>query len=142
MSKPNRGLLLDTHIWIWFLCGSDQLHRSPALPEVETAVERSNVFLCTISLWETALLAAKGRITLSMDTLDWMKLGLRETGIQLACLSPEVAIESTGLGADFHGDPADRIITATARIHDYALVTRDSRMLTYAQAGHCKFIGA
>ena len=139
---PERAILLDTLVWIWFTNGSDRLAGSDACAAIESAIDSSSAFLSSISLWETAMLVSKRRITLSMDSLEWMRNGLDKTGIQLLDITPEIAAESANLGEGFHGDPADRIIVAGARIHNCHLVTRDARILAYAREGHCKALPA
>jgi len=52
-------------------------------------------------------------------------------GIRVLELTPEIAIESTQLPGEFHRDPADQIIVATARIHDCELVTSDGKIVEY-----------
>jgi PIN domain nuclease of toxin-antitoxin system len=56
---------------------------------------------------------------------------LQYPGIQLLALTPEIAVESTRLPGEFHRDPADQIIVATARIYDCPLLTVDDRILKY-----------
>jgi PIN domain nuclease of toxin-antitoxin system len=133
----DRTLLLDTHVWIWFVMGSDELHGAAIRGSMESAIKSSGLFISSISLWETAMLVAKRRIALSIDTLDWIHAGLRETGIQTIEITPEIAVESVNLCDSFHGDPADRIIVATARVRNCCLVTRDARILAYSREGFC-----
>jgi PIN domain nuclease of toxin-antitoxin system len=81
------------------------------------------------------MLAAKGRISLSRPVDDWVQAALRGPGVRLLPLSPETAIESTRLPGVPHGDPADRILIASARTLGGQLATCDSEILTYAQSG-------
>jgi len=60
-----------------------------------------------------------------------MREALAYPGMRLIELTPQIAIESTKLPGSFHGDPADQIIVATARIHDVFLLTVDSKILKY-----------
>lgn len=62
---------------------------------------------------------------------EWFENALSYPGIQLFPLTPEIAIESTKLPGEFHRDPADQIIAATARFHGCPLVTSDSKILDY-----------
>jgi PIN domain nuclease of toxin-antitoxin system len=78
---------------------------------------------------------AKGRLSMSCSVQSWVRQALALPGVQLAPLSPDIALESAALPSVFHGDPADRIIVATARIFDARLVTRDEKILTYASEG-------
>lgn len=79
------------------------------------------------------MLKVKGYIRLTKRCLDWIHQALSAPGMALIPLSPEVAIESSHLPGSFHGDPADRILAATARIYDAVLVTQDSKLLAYGK---------
>jgi PIN domain nuclease of toxin-antitoxin system len=68
-----------------------------------------------------------------MDCLDWIKLALTAPSISLLQLTPEIAVLSTRLPADFHGDPADRIIVASARKSGAYIVTKDSKIVEYGK---------
>jgi PIN domain nuclease of toxin-antitoxin system len=84
------------------------------------------------------MLEKKGRITLSRSIDEWTKAALTAPGIRLVDLSPEIAIESTRLPGEPHGDPADRIIIATARVLGATLITRDEQIVSYASGGHVR----
>jgi hypothetical protein len=86
--------------------------------------------------WEVAMLEAKGRISLSRPVEDWVRSALRAPGTRLLPLTPEIAIESTRLPGSAHGDPADRILIASARVSGGRLATRDRGILDYAGGGH------
>jgi PIN domain nuclease of toxin-antitoxin system len=124
-------LLLDTHIWIWYLSGNQLL--SERLQAIINDDEHE-LWLSPISLWETLLLAEKGRIILKPTPRDWIQNSLQELNTQQAPLSHEIAILSRQLNLD-HQDPADRFIAATAIHLDFILVTVDNR-LTNASGLH------
>jgi PIN domain nuclease of toxin-antitoxin system len=129
-----RQFLLDTHVWIWYVTGSEELRDS----DIRRTMKSSSLFISSISLWEASMLVSKRRITLSIDTLDWLRTGLQDTGIQTIDITPEIAVESANLGESFHGDPADRIIVASARVRKCCLITRDTRILAYSKKGFCR----
>ena len=85
---------------------------------------------------------AKKRITLGMPCIHWIKSSIDEFGITLLPLTPDIAVESCQLPDNFHGDPADRIIVATARIENCQLLTRDKNILSYGKKKHLKAIKA
>ncbi len=88
------------------------------------------------------MLQAKGRIGLSLELEEWVRRGLSAPGVRLAELSPEVLVESTRLPGEVHGDPADRMLVATARRLGASLATRDGAILSYAGRGHLSVLDA
>ncbi len=113
-------IVLDTHAWIWLASDPGRLGRR-ARRLLRTDRSRG---LAAISCWELAMLAARGRIELDRDPVAWMDDALRAEHIELLPLTPAVAVASAQLG-EFRGDPADRLIVATALTHGAVLVTRD-----------------
>ena len=71
------------------------------------------------------------RLELPVGLREWFREALNYPGIQLLDLSPEIAVESTRLPGDFHRDPADQIIVATARLSTCPLITSDRKILDY-----------
>jgi PIN domain nuclease of toxin-antitoxin system len=116
-------ILLDTHAWIWAAAAPERLGRDGRRL---LARDRARG-VAAISCWEVATLAARGRIELDRDPVTWMEEALVEVGADLLPLTPAVAAASAQLG-DFHGDPADRLIIATALTHGAVLVTKDERI--------------
>lgn len=135
-------LLLDTHVWIWLMDGAERELGRGALDAVREASVRGRVLVSAISVWEVAMLEAKGRLRFSLEVGEWVRRALAAPGLRLADLSPEIAVESSRLPGEVHGDPADRILMATARRLGAALVTRDGRILEYARAGHLATVDA
>lgn len=133
-------IVLDTHAWIWLLNG-DPLSDA-ARHAVRSAAEQGSVRVSAISVWEVGMLVAKGRLGLRTPVRDWVRQALEAPGIRLVELSPEIALESCQLPGEIHGDPADRILAATARVLNAALITRDERLLAYGQAGHLGVVPA
>ena len=81
------------------------------------------------------MLAAKGRLGLSVPLRDWVDRALQVPGVYLAPLDALSALESTLLPGELHGDPADRFLIATARTQGKILATRDRPLLGYAKQG-------
>lgn len=134
-------VVLDTHVWIW-LVGGDRTLSAEARAAIEEAAAAGQVLVPAISVWEVALLEARGRIVLAKPCARWVSDALAAPGLALAPLTPEVTIESVRLPEPFHDDPADRMIVATARLADAALVTRDARLLDYGARGHVASVRA
>jgi len=133
-------LLLDTHIWIWLMSGHPKLNSPKFLKLIDKKVSTSSIQISAISVWEIAMLEARGRLSFPLTCSDWIHKALNAPGISLVPLSPEIAIESSRLPDDFHGDPADRIIVATARILGATLVTQDTHILNYSKKHHLRAI--
>jgi PIN domain nuclease of toxin-antitoxin system len=135
---PDEGtapLLLDTHVWIWVMEGRTDEVPSAVLEAVERAQADGRVWVSAISVWEVGMLEAKGRLTLSRGIREWVRRALGVPGVRLAELSPEVALDSSSLPGSVHGDPADRILIATARNLGATLVTRDRHIVGYGEQG-------
>lgn len=115
-------IVLDTHAWIWF--AADNRLLSDAAVDAIRAADRIGV--AAISVWEVAMLCAKGRLQVVPNVREWTSAALRLDRVELLPLSPEVAALSTELA--LHGDPADRIIVATALVAGGQLVTKDDRL--------------
>lgn len=77
------------------------------------------------------MLAAHGRIALAKPALEWIRENLPAARLQVLPLTPEVAVEAANLPGEFHRDPADRIIVATAPVLNCPVVTSDERILRY-----------
>jgi PIN domain nuclease of toxin-antitoxin system len=117
-------IVLDTHAWIWWAVESPHLSARARA----AAADSEGLGVCAISCWEVAMLVAKGRMRLDRDTLVFVRQALALPRVQLLPLTPEVAVASAGIGSDFSGDPADRMIAATALAFDAPVVTRDRRL--------------
>ena len=122
-------IILDTHTWIWWTLDSGRLNdsqrRSILLNEDDT------IGVSAISCWEIAKLTERGRLDLPVELSEWFDMALRYPGVALIELTPDVAVESTRLPGNFHRDPADQIVVATARLHGCPLVTSDAKILRY-----------
>lgn len=140
--EPPAGLLLDTHVWIWALEGSRSELSKEAVEEIGDASRRGDVLVSAISAWEVAMLEARDRIRLSRPVEEWVRAALRAPGVRFLDLSPEIAIQSTRLPGEPHGDPADRILMAGARVAGARLVTQDEAILDYGASGHLAVLDA
>jgi PIN domain nuclease of toxin-antitoxin system len=129
-------LLLDTCAAIWLAEG--QPMKAPSIAAIERAVADGDVRVSPVTAWEIGMLCATSRLVVRPSPQDWFARLLERPGVQLAPLTPEVAIEASFLPGKPHGDPADRLLVATARQLGAALVTRDRRILDYAASGNVK----
>ncbi len=122
-------IVLDTHIWVWWLDASSQL--SERHMQLIQDNEQSGLCVSAISCWEVAKLVEYGRLRLDGSLEAWMDQAIAYPGIELLALTPQIAIESTQLPGTFHRDPADQIIVATARVHALSILTVDRLILNY-----------
>ena len=145
MSEPAlpRAVLLDTCAVIW-LANGDPL-AGPAVAAITNAGATEGVFVSPISAWEVGLLSkpeAGRRLAVQFipDPKTWFANLMAGPAIWQASLTPEIAIDASYLPGNFHGDPGDRFIVATARHLGVPIVTRDRRIMAYAQEGHVQVI--
>jgi len=122
-------IILDTHIWVWWVDGNERLTKTQL--ETITTHETDVIGISTISVWEVAKLVKLGKLELLCSLQEWFDEALSYPGIRLIELTPDIAIESTQLPGAFHRDPADQIIVATARLNDSLLITSDGKILNY-----------
>jgi PIN domain nuclease of toxin-antitoxin system len=124
MGRSSVKLLLDTHIWVWYALGDSQL--SETLRST-IASETTELWLSPISIWEVLLLTEKGRISLQLNTTDWIDQSLKALAIHEAPLNHQIAILSRQIELP-HQDPADRFIAATAVHYQLQLATVDTHL--------------
>ncbi len=127
-------MLLDTSAAIWLVNADPMSAASRAA--ISAAQAGPGVFISPISAWEIGTLVARNRLVLASSPEAWFARLLALRGMRLAPLSPEILIASTALPGTPPRDPADRIIAATARAHDWAVVTRDGELTPFGRAGH------
>lgn len=112
-------IVLDTHAWFWLVASPDRLSGAAV-----TAIDGSDsIGVSAISCWEIAMLAGKGRIEMDRPARQWLEDALTNTGTVLLPLDPPVAALAARL--PLHGDPADRLIVATAITAGAELLTKD-----------------
>jgi len=123
-------IVLDTHVWVWWVSGSTPLS-SKAHRIIEEGVQQSAIYLSSISVWEVAQLAARGRLQLTMGVADWVAKSEALPFVHFVPVDNTIALKSVQLPDPLHADPADRIIIATALILGLPLVTRDEKIARY-----------
>lgn len=136
------GLLLDTHIWIWYAEGIPALLSPDQIRQIEQERSHGRLYVSVVSAWEIGLLLARNRITLSVPLKHWVRMAAALPGLQMRTLTGDVAVESTILPGNPHADPADRFLIAEARLGGLDLVTADRRIIEYAHRGHVRVMAA
>ena len=120
-------ILLDTHVLLWFWHGRSQLGRI-ARQLVEREWRAGNAGVSAITFWEVAMLRERGRIGLLAEPAAWRRNLLDHSLVEIP-IDGAIAARAGAL-RDLHGDPADRLILATA-LEGHRLVTADSRLLDW-----------
>ena len=136
-SGQANGVLLDTCAVIW-LANGDPL-RDGAAGKIQDAALGGGVFVSPISAWEIGMLSrpkAGRAIAFLPDPATWFARFMAGPGIRPAAFTAQMAIGASQLPEPLHGDPADRLLIATARHLSMPIVTRDTKILAYAAAGH------
>jgi PIN domain nuclease of toxin-antitoxin system len=121
-------ILLDTHIWIWWV--DDHPKLSCQNREIIQSQQDDGLGISIISCWEIAKLVEKNRLDLDISLEEWLDTAINYHQIQVLPLNVPIILESTRLSG-FHADPADQIIVATARVHGVTLVTQDQKINDY-----------
>jgi PIN domain nuclease of toxin-antitoxin system len=121
------SVLLDTHVWLWWLIGQSSLPERERM-SLDLIAARRELCLSAISLWEAQMLHAKRRIELPLPFAEWLRRAAAPGVVRVLPLDTEVVIALDALPVSFHGDPADRLIVATARVHRLPLATHDDRI--------------
>lgn len=120
------NFLLDTHTFLWFLEGSQNLSSS-----AKTAIQNQNntSFISIASIWEMAIKLGLGK--LKLDTgLDELKSEILKNGFEILPLDFEHILELSRL-EEFHKDPFDRIIISQAIFEELTLITKDANFNLY-----------
>ena len=136
------AVLLDTCAVIW-LANGDPLAPS-ALAAIVQAGLGGLIHVSPASAWEIGMLSRPrpGRdavLQFLPDPRTWFARVMAGPGIREAPITPDIAIAASFLPGSLHGDPGDRLIIATARHLGVPVVTRDEKIIAYAQGG---FVGA
>jgi PIN domain nuclease of toxin-antitoxin system len=127
--EPPAGILLDTHALVHYVGGAPLAPK--AVRAIERAEERDALFVSAISLWELVMLDGAGRVKLRPTVREWWS-ATRETNRITVCeVTGDIAMRAGQFGG-LHGDPADRLILATAYERGLALATADTKLAPYA----------
>lgn len=121
-------ILLDTHIWIWWI--SDDSKLSKNYIQLIKDNESDNLCISMISIWELTRLSQKGRLSFNVPLLEWIDDAIRYPGMKVLNLSKEIILHTTKL-ENFHKDPADQLIVSTSIVENIPLLTMDKRILKY-----------
>lgn len=133
------SVLLDTCAALWLMGAAPM---SEVSREAIRSSRAGNIgtYISPFTAWEIGTLVAKGRLPLTLSPEVWFETLLALPGVRLAPLTPQILLASTSLPGNPPSDPADRIIAATARALGYVVITRNQKLLGFAQQGHIRVI--
>jgi len=117
-------VILDTHVWVWWLLPDSPLSARERRALDDIAADKG-ILLPAVCQWEAQMLHSKGRIELPVPFATWLRRAAGTDMLTVLSLNADVVIAVDDLPGTFHGDPADRIIVASARAHDLPLATHD-----------------
>ena len=124
--------LIDTHVWIWYLDGADGMMAPEAVTLLRTCVREEGLTVSEISVWEIGTRVAKGKLALMPTLGAWVDRASRRPGFSFLPLDREILLGSTQLPGEVHGDPADRMLIATAALSGIPLFTAHQSIIDYA----------
>jgi PIN domain nuclease of toxin-antitoxin system len=118
-------VLLDSHVLHWW--SAEAVRVSPA---ASAAIEAADeLAVADISWWELAWLARHDRVVLTVAITSWLEQLAAQ--VRSVPITPAIATTAVNLPASFPGDPADRLIFATAVENGWPLITKDERLLRH-----------
>jgi PIN domain nuclease of toxin-antitoxin system len=123
-------IVIDTHVLVWWLTGARGLSRRAERTLVAHG-KPGQIVISAISLLEIATAIRRGRLQLSMPLDQWVAAMNSLPEIRVESVSAEIAVLAGSLAEPMHGDPADRLIVATASVLGVSLVTGDEKLRAY-----------
>lgn len=123
-------IVLDTHALVWWVSGDPQLSRT-AGAAIEAEGQDGEILVSAITAWEVAMLVKAGRLALTMDATAWLDTVVQVPAVRFVPVDVRISVQSVELPGEFHKDPADRFIVATARHLGAPLVTADLKIRDY-----------
>lgn len=120
-------IVLDTHVLVWWVSGAQRLSVR-AKRSIDREVKRGPVFVSTISVLEIATAVRRERLTLGASLHAWLADLMTLPELAFEPINVAIAEMAGAMRDSMHGDPADRIIVATAKLLGAELVTADDRL--------------
>lgn len=134
-------MLLDTHVLVWLAQEPERIGTT-SHERISQAIASGDASISAITHWEIGMLVCKGRLKLGRPPREWLEVVLTETGIAVVPINIGIGVDAGCLPGTIHGDPADRLVVATARAMEMPVITADRAILDYAAAGHVRAIDA
>ena len=131
-------VLLDTHIWLWWLLGDGALTPAERNTLDKLAAER-RIAISWVTVWETEMLERKGRVSLAPNFQSWIEQATIPEIVTVLPVDIDLVFAQRKLPESFHGDPADRLIATTSLLSGYSLATYDRKII---ESGVCEIWSA
>lgn len=128
-----RGYLLDTHIWLWLVTADEACFSKSVYQRMRQAAAQDALAVSDMSVCEVGVKHAGGKLQLTPTLDDWLARAGKAPGISYLPVDRESLLLSTRLPGVMLRDPVDRILLATAALHNLALVTADKAMIDYGK---------
>jgi PIN domain nuclease of toxin-antitoxin system len=120
-------IVLDTHVLVWWLSDPSKLS-ARAQRAIKRSASENAITISTISLFEISTLLRRGRLQLGVPSEQWFAALRSLPELVIEPVSAEIAWLAGTYNGDIPGDPADRIITATAHAVSARLITADDKL--------------
>lgn len=121
-------LLIDTHVWLWWILGQSELPEKERIALDAMAAAGAPPAISAISLWEVQMLLHKGRLHIEEPLTHWLPTAAAPEVVRVIPMDVRVILALNDLPKSFHGDPADRIIVASAMASGLPLATHDANI--------------
>ncbi len=131
---PPGGVLLDSHVWLWYLDGNETAIANRVADWLEGKADHNDLLISEMSVWEIANKASKGRLTLLPTAELWITNATAQPGFRFLAPTRDILLLSTklpGFTPDHPADPVDRMLIATSLLHRRPLVTADEQIIRY-----------
>jgi PIN domain nuclease of toxin-antitoxin system len=126
-------IVLDTHALVWWVSDPAQLPAKSRRLVERAAEQAGSLAVSCISVWEIAMLVARGRLTLTVPVETWLSALQSLSSLTFVPVDNAIAVRAVSLSGFPHKDPADRFIVATVLETGGTLITADRRLRGYKE---------
>ncbi|MBK7251078.1 MAG: type II toxin-antitoxin system VapC family toxin [Gammaproteobacteria bacterium] len=121
-------IVLDTHVLVWWVAGETKNFSRKARQALEQHGRRNELLISSISIFEIVTLERRGRLRFRGSASEWLDQVRLLPEYRIEPLTADIAERAGRFGEAFPGDPADRLIAATALVRGVPLVTHDEKL--------------
>lgn len=121
-------IVLDTHVLVWHVAGETKKLSRKARQVLQRHGKRNELIISSVTIFEIATLERRGRLRFNISASGWLDQVRRLPEYRIEALTDDIAERAGQFGDAFPGDPADRMIAATALLRGAPLVTHDEKL--------------